>query len=499
MDPRELLAFLRERMHGGRRGKSAKTIRKSSRLDLEPLERRDQPAAATSTVISGYVYLDNNNNGILDNGDQPVANNPVALQDTSGNTIATTSTDANGYYQFTTNPNISTTPQTLTHTLNFDSQNTDNVRSGSVPQFDPSLGQLTSVEIINSGSITSDISAENTSHTSASTIQATVSGTLSLTGTGFQLDTNLQDNAGTFSATVFDGNLDFSGGSGQDFGPKTASGSKSITLTGGDIQSFIGTGSVQVTESTSATSTAAGGGNILVGVHSNGQANVEVVYTYIPSNSLKPGNYVVRQLSEPPGTLDGRDSSNGALVPHDPGNDFIPVTLAHNVSANNNFGELLPASLSGVVYWDRNRDGVGDQGDASIAGSRVTLSGTDFLGNAVSIQTASDVNGHYEFDNLLPGSYNLSHDEPAGYSDGPDNVGSLGGTTSTDLFSNITVTPGQNGYWYNFGEVVNPISPFPPPPISPPPISPPPVAPPPVLSKLDFLASSSYWRSLMGM
>ena len=111
--------------------------------------------------------------------------------------------------------------------------------------------------------------------------------------------------------------------------------------------------------------------------------------------------------------------------------------------------------------------------------------------------------------NLRPGTYSISHDQPAGFSDGPDNLGSLGGTVSQDLFGNISLGMGQDGVQYNFGEVVNPISPFPPPPVSPPPVSPPPVSPPPVspppvnpppiLSKLDFLSSSSVWRRLIGL
>jgi hypothetical protein len=493
MDPMEFLAYLRERLGGQRKGGTARSIRKTSYLNLEALERRDQPAASAGASISGYVFVDSNNNGTFDAGEQPIANNQIALQDSSGNTIATTTTDANGFYQFTTNPTIDTSPHTLTHNLDFASQNTDNVRTGELPQFDPSLGQLTSVEIINTGSITSDISAENTSNTSPTTISGTVSGVLSLTGTGFQLDTNLANNAGTFNATVFDGSLDFSGSSGKDFGPKTASGSKSITLTGDAMQAYIGTGTVQVTESTTATSSATGGGNVLVGVQSNGQAGVEVVYTYIPSNSLKPGNYIVRQLAEPPGTIDGKDSSNGVFVPHAPGNDFIPVTLSNNVSANNNFGELLPGDLSGYVYYDRNRDGVYSLGDSPIAGSVVTLTGTDDLGESVSLQTTSDATGHYQFINLRPGTYTLTHDEPQGYSDGTDNLGTLGGTVSTDQFG-ISMGVGQHGYRYDFGEVVNPISAFTPPPVSPPPVSPPSGSQTPDVSKIDFLSSSAYWR-----
>src|SRR5262249_6021759 len=155
---------------------------------------------------------------------------------------------------------------------------------------------------------------ENTSLTSSTTINGVVSGSLSLSGTGFTVTTQLQNNAGSFSAKAFDGSLDFSGGSGKDFGTNNADGTKSVTLTGSALQAFIGSGSVQLTEQTVATSTASGGGNVLVGVLSTGQAHVQVIYHYIPSNCLAPGNYTIVQTAQPPGTLDSKESSNGVVL-----------------------------------------------------------------------------------------------------------------------------------------------------------------------------------------
>ena len=53
-----------------------------------------------------------------------------------------------------------------------------------IGQFDPELGTLTSVEIQQDASITSDIRVENTSTSSDSTIDGTVSGRVTLTGPG---------------------------------------------------------------------------------------------------------------------------------------------------------------------------------------------------------------------------------------------------------------------------------------------------------------------------
>ena len=52
--------------------------------------------------ISGYVYEDDSNDGVFDSGEQPIAGVTLALVDANGNlTGATTTTDANGYYEFT--------------------------------------------------------------------------------------------------------------------------------------------------------------------------------------------------------------------------------------------------------------------------------------------------------------------------------------------------------------------------------------------------------------
>lgn len=51
--------------------------------------------------ISGYVYVDQNNNNRRDNGEAPIAGTRVDLIDSTGRQVATTITDASGFYRFT--------------------------------------------------------------------------------------------------------------------------------------------------------------------------------------------------------------------------------------------------------------------------------------------------------------------------------------------------------------------------------------------------------------
>ncbi len=55
--------------------------------------------------IGNYVWRDNNNNGIQDGNEAPLANVTVQLLNSAGTVIATASTDANGYYVFSSDPN----------------------------------------------------------------------------------------------------------------------------------------------------------------------------------------------------------------------------------------------------------------------------------------------------------------------------------------------------------------------------------------------------------
>jgi sugar lactone lactonase YvrE len=113
---------------------------------------------------------------------------------------------------------------------------------------------------------------------------------------------------------------------------------------------------------------------------------------------------------------------------------------------------LTLSSLSGVVWEDFNDDGQVDFGENGISGVKVTLTGTDDLGNAVSLSQTTDGDGAYVFLNLRPGKYTLTEAQPAGYTQGLDSVGTAGGSLSaTDRFS-VALGLGVNGLNYNYGE-----------------------------------------------
>jgi protocatechuate 3,4-dioxygenase beta subunit len=108
--------------------------------------------------------------------------------------------------------------------------------------------------------------------------------------------------------------------------------------------------------------------------------------------------------------------------------------------------------LTGRVFSDANNNG-SDDAETGIPGVGVSLTGTDYRGTAVSRTLATTGDGSYLFNNLLPGSYALSEAQPAGYLDGDETAGNLGGLVSDDVISQITVAAGQSGSGYAFGEI----------------------------------------------
>ena len=113
-----------------------------------------------------------------------------------------------------------------------------------------------------------------------------------------------------------------------------------------------------------------------------------------------------------------------------PGVDVISnvVLASSSLGINYNFGELVPAGISGFVYVDANNNGVKEPGEAPIPGTTVTLTGTDDLGAISPIVTTTDSTGAYDFTNLRPGTYIITETQPTGFLQGTNAVGTVGGT-----------------------------------------------------------------------
>jgi uncharacterized repeat protein (TIGR01451 family) len=125
-----------------------------------------------------------------------------------------------------------------------------------------------------------------------------------------------------------------------------------------------------------------------------------------------------------------------------------------NLSNNQASIEVTPlSSLSGFVYLDANNDGIRQTGEAGIGNVTLTLSGTNDLGQNVTVTMVSAASGAYGFPNLRPGTYTITETQPPQFNNGKTTAGSLGGTAGNNTISNIKLGAGFDGSNYNFGEL----------------------------------------------
>ncbi len=160
---------------------------------------------------------------------------------------------------------------------------------------------------------------------------------------------------------------------------------------------------------------------------------------------LLPGVYGVAE-AQPAGYFDGRDSAGTAGgTAQNPGDTITRAVLGAGAAGQNyNFGELAPASISGRVYLD-------DDGKTPLPG--VTLQLLDENCNPVAF-TTTDAQGNYTFTNLKPGKYGIREIQPDGYFDGNDYLGSAGGRfVENDRVCGIVVGSGVRGVNYDFTEL----------------------------------------------
>ncbi|MEQ8438666.1 MAG: SdrD B-like domain-containing protein [Ilumatobacter fluminis] len=168
-------------------------------------------------------------------------------------------------------------------------------------------------------------------------------------------------------------------------------------------------------------------------------------------DGLLAGTYTVTE-TQPAGYLDG-DETAGSLGGDTSTNDVIAAIplLGGQDSIDNDFAEFQPSTIAGSVV---------DQNGVGIAGVEITLSGTSVNDDVVTLTTTTDADGDYSFTDLLPGTYVVTETQPAGYLDGDETAGSLGGDISTnDVIAAIVLDANQSSTDNDFAEYQPPPSP----------------------------------------
>ncbi|MFL5329228.1 MAG: SdrD B-like domain-containing protein [Gemmataceae bacterium] len=132
-----------------------------------------------------------------------------------------------------------------------------------------------------------------------------------------------------------------------------------------------------------------------------------------------------------------------------------PITLAwgeYNPCIDAGLCNPPVSSIRGTVWCDANNDGVRNNGDLPIGGVLITLLGNDNTGAAVSRQQYTGADGTYIFTGLTNGTYQVNETQPAGFDQGFNTVGSVGGSIVGDSIKVIPLPSGTDAYGYDFGE-----------------------------------------------
>ncbi len=477
----------------------------------------EQPAS-----VSGFVYVDADNDGIKDAGEVGLGGVTVTLTGTNdlGSVNLTTTTNGTGAYSFgNLRPGTYTVTETTQPTGYFDGLETAGTINGTPTGSTATNENITNIVIgagqssINnnfgelepasiSGFVYGDADNDGTKETDEngiSGVEVTLSGTDDLgnavsatattDGTGAYSFTGLRpsnasgytltetqpsgfldgkETAGTTGGTVNNAAVsqtisNISLGAGVDsennnFGelaPASISGFVYVDTDNDGVQETGETGISGVTVTLSGTDDL--GNAVSATTTTDGTG----AYSF---TGLRPSNASGYTLTEtqPVTFLDGKETAGtagGSVVNNAVSQTISGIVLGSGInSTDNNFGELEPASISGFVYADTDNDGTKETGENGISGVEVTLSGTDDLGNTVSLTTTTDGTGAYSFGNLRPGTYTVTETtQPTGYFDGLDtqgNITPINGSNTTDVISFIALTAGQSNTGNNFGELL---------------------------------------------
>ncbi len=161
-------------------------------------------------------------------------------------------------------------------------------------------------------------------------------------------------------------------------------------------------------------------------------------------NGLRPGSYkitftLIDDYLITTNNVGGDDTNDSDADPDNGMTAFEVLTSGEN-NEDYDVGFFLVATVGDYAWIDCNKNGIQDAGEAPLAFVPVTLTGETGLGQPVNLNTTTDVNGFYTFENLKPGKYKLTF----GFPTTPLGLGyALQGQTSNDLDSDVDPNTGM--------------------------------------------------------
>lgn len=160
---------------------------------------------------------------------------------------------------------------------------------------------------------------------------------------------------------------------------------------------------------------------------------------------LPPGTYTVTEQGPPPvGHVDGL--STAGTAGGTAATNVISGIVLDAPADGYRFAEIPLSIIRGTVWHDQDDDGVIDAGEPRLPGVTITLGGDA----ARTTTTAAD--GTFVFGGLSAGTYTITEEALASWSDGATLVGPAGGTAGVNTVTGIALLAGTDAAGYGFGE-----------------------------------------------
>ncbi|WP_250930729.1 SdrD B-like domain-containing protein [Aporhodopirellula aestuarii] len=430
----------------------------------------------TQVVLSGMKFNDLDGDGVRDTGEDAIPDVTINLDlDSNGTIDRTTTTDANGDYQFTgVGPGQHTitevVPTGFVQTLPIDDNGyVQTVTSGeNISGLDFGNSELTTTV---SGTKFNDINGDGVRQT----------GENGVGGITIQLNINSDGSDVRSVVTAADGSFMF----------------ENVPAGMHSVAEMLPVNAVQTTP----------GGTGIFNIDVNPPAIVDgllfgnftltslagVVFEDINENDVQdpgePGIEATVELDlDSDGSVDatvltdadGRYQFNGVgpgshrVTEVVPAGFVAPPTPAEYSVANQSgvdrddldFANLrqvpVDGSIQGFVYTDNDFDGVFDPIEMGLPGVTVRLASAD---NSVMRTTTTAADGSYVFLNVPAGNYRIIEDQPSGFGDASISLGkvlpsgeSRGSADGLSEFSGVELGENQTAIDYNFGEVLTAVT-----------------------------------------
>ncbi|WP_038141918.1 IPTL-CTERM sorting domain-containing protein [Thiothrix lacustris] len=452
---------------------------------------KDIDAGILAGVLGDHVWVDLNENGLQDAGEPGVTGVAVKLIGSNGKDVATTMTDATGFYVFRdVVPGTYTVQFMLADTLKLTVQNQGD-DDATDSDADPVTGKATVLvgsgelgnQTVDAGILPAklgdyvwlDANRNGVQDADEKPLEKVI--VLLLDAQGEHVATTQTDKDGKYLFTVpagqysvqvvsldssftaanqgkdaaLDSDVDVTGSS-----PLMTLASGSVA-TGLDVGIFPASLSGKVVNDAWANGTLettdGGIANVTVTISGTDSfGNPLTMVTTTEANGryqfiLPPGTYTVTE-GQPEGyvsTGSMADSNAGTVISHD---EVSVVLVSHDQVEGVNFLDYDPASyvvLSGTVLDDHNHNAQADAAEAGLPGVSVILftdpNGDGDPADGAAVQTVlTDSSGHFTFDGVPAGQYVVVEKDPPNYESMADNGGENDNRVPVTLVSGQVAT-----------------------------------------------------------